>query len=54
MRRMEYLHERERKKLQARQLRAEYASLYRSLSSKNTKFKRMENIKRMLYGSGGD
>ena len=54
MRRIDYLHERERKKLQDRRLRAEYASLYKSLSSKNGKFKRMESIKKMLYGGGGD
>lgn len=52
MKRIEFLQERERKKLTSRRLRAEYASLYRSLSSGNGQFRRLEDIKKQLRVGG--
>ena len=50
MKRIEMLQERERKMLSERRLRAEYASLYRSLSSNSGTFRRLLDIKKRLRG----
>ena len=50
MKRFELLQARERKKLSERQLRAEYASLHRSLTTNSGTFRRLLDIKKRLRG----
>ena len=50
MKRIFDMQERARKERNRKRLRAEYAGLYRALLRKNDKFKRMEDIRKVLYG----
>jgi len=50
MKRFEIMQRKKAEKLSNQRLRAEYASLYRSLSIKNSDFRKLENIKKKMKG----